>query len=160
MRNFDLAPFRRSTVGFDRLFDWLEAGSQLATNDNFPPFDIEQEGEDRYFIRLAVAGFRRDEIDITAKQNLLTVTGRRNGDDQRRYVHRGIATRSFERSFVLGDYVQVRSANLSDGLLTIELVREIPEEMKPRRIEIGGGSGPSQIADQRPDNDNKERKAA
>ena len=146
--NFDLSPFRRATVGFDRLFDMLENGITNPTADNYPPFDLEQHGDDRYRITLAVAGFRLDEIDITSQQNLLIVSGRKGDQDDRSYVHRGIAVRSFERRFVLGDYVQVRSADLRDGLLSIELVREIPEEMKPRRIEIRGAGGQSQLSDQ------------
>ena len=157
--NFDFAPFRRSTVGFDRLFDLLENGSTLLPADNYPPFDIEHDGGDGYRITLAVAGFRQDEIDITAKQNLLVVSGKKSDEDERKYVHRGIAARSFERRFALGDYVQVRGAEMKDGLLSIELVREIPEEMKPRKIEIGGAAAPG-ITDQRPENDNSERQAA
>ena len=157
--NFDFAPFRRSTVGFDRLFELLENGSSLLSPDNYPPFDIEQDGDDRYRITLAVAGFRPDEIDITAKQNLLVVSAQKSEESERKYVHRGIAARSFERRFALGDYVQVRGAEMKDGLLTIELVREIPEEMKPRKIEIGGSAGQA-ITDQRAGNDNKERRAA
>jgi molecular chaperone IbpA len=155
--NFDFTPYRRSTVGFDRLFDMLESGSPMNAADNYPPFDIEQDGEDHYHITLAVAGFRQDEIDIIAKQNLLLVSGRKSEDGGRQYVHRGIATRPFERRFALGDYVQVRGAELRDGLLSIELVREIPEAMKPRKVEIGGGSD-AQI-DEQPSNNN-ERQAA
>ncbi|MDT9598142.1 Hsp20 family protein [Sphingosinicella rhizophila] len=136
--NVDFTPFRRSTIGFDRLFDLLENGTSLTSAENYPPFDLEQEGEDRYRISLAVAGFREEEIDIIAKQNLLVVSGRKAEQNDRSFVHRGIATRSFERRFALGDYVQVREAELKDGLLSIVLVREIPEEMKPRKIEIGG----------------------
>jgi molecular chaperone IbpA len=154
--NIDFAPFRRSTVGFDRLFDMLENGSSLLAGDNYPPFDIVQDGADQYRITLAVAGFRQDEIDITAKQNLLVVSGHKAEDGSGNYVHRGIATRSFERRFALGDYVQVRGAELKDGLLTIELAREIPEEMKPRRIEIGTGGGQATITDQRGENDNRD----
>ena len=160
--NFDLSPFRRATVGFDRLFDMLENGITNPTADNYPPFDLEQHGDDRYRITLAVAGFRLDEIDITSQQNLLIVRGRKGDQDDRSYVHRGIAARSFERRFVLGDYVQVRSADLRDGLLSIELVREIPEEMKPRRIEIRGAGGQSQLSDQRASaaNENKRESVA
>jgi len=161
--SLDLAPFRRATVGFDRLFDMLENGLTSQIADNYPPFDLEQESEDSYRITLAVAGFRPDEIEVTAQQNLLVVSGRKSEQNEHNYVHRGIAARSFERRFVLGDYVQVRGADLRDGLLSIELVREIPEEMKPRRIEIGGGQGQSQITDQREPvaNENeKERVAA
>lgn len=157
--NFDFSPLRRSTVGFDQLFEMLENGSSLVPADNYPPFDIEHDGGDHYRITIAVAGFRQDEIDITAKQNLLVVSGKRSDEEQRKYVHRGIAARAFERRFALGDYVQVRNAELKDGLLSIELVREIPEEMKPRKIEIGGSNSKT-IADQRPNNDNSERKAA
>ena len=139
--NLDLAPFRRSTVGFDRLFDLLEDGTSTTSNENYPPFDLEQDGEDRYRITLAVAGFRADEIDVTAQQNLLIVSGRKaDQDDGRNYVHRGIAARSFERRFALGDYVQVKGADIKDGLLSIELEREIPEAMKPKKIEIGSAS--------------------
>ncbi len=157
--NFDFAPFRRSTVGFDRLFEMLENGSSLLAADNHPPFDIEHDGGDHYRITLAVAGFRQDEIDITAKQNLLVVSGNKSEEEERKFVHRGIAARSFERRFALGDYVQVRNAEMKDGLLSIELVREIPEEMKPRKIEIGGSSAQT-ITDQRANNDNSDRKAA
>lgn len=159
--NFDFTPFRRSTVGFDRLFDLLESGNSYIPSDNYPPFDIEQTGEDSYRITLAVAGFRQDEIDIVAKQNLLAVSGRKGQENDRGYIHRGIAARSFERRFVLGDYVQVKGAELKDGLLSIELAREIPEEMKPRKIEIESSTGPA-ISDQSADNDNsnKKRKAA
>ncbi|HVL79203.1 MAG TPA: Hsp20 family protein [Sphingomicrobium sp.] len=139
--NLDLAPFRRATVGFDRLFDLLENGTSMISGENYPPFDLEQDGEDRYRITLAVAGFRPDEIDVTAQQNLLIVSGRKaEQDDRRTYVHRGIAARSFERRFVLGDYVQVKGADMKDGLLTLELAREIPEEMKPKKIKIGTSS--------------------
>lgn len=160
--NFDFSPFRRSTVGFDRLFDLLENGAYFPAGENFPPFDLEQDGDDHYRITLAVAGFGRDEIDVTAQQNLLIVSGRKAEDGEHSYVHRGIAARSFERRFALGDYVQVKSAELKDGLLSIDLVREIPEEMKPRRIEIGsagqkrlGGSGGDEAA-----NENQQGRAA
>jgi molecular chaperone IbpA len=159
--NFDFTPYRRSTVGFDRLFEMLEGGLGFTGAENYPPFDLEQQGEDHYRITLAVAGFREEEIDITAQQNLLIVSGRRSDDGDRRFVHRGIATRAFERRFALGDYVQVKAAELKDGLLTIELVREVPEAMKPRRIEIGsGGSSATRIGDQRADNENSAGQAA
>src|SRR5688500_12442223 len=123
--NIDFSPYRRSTVGFDRLFDLIESGSPSLFADDHPPFDIEQDGTDRYRIALAVPGFRRDEIEIVVKDNQLTVSGRKSEDGERRFVHRGISARPFERQFVLGDYVQVRGADLKDGLLTIEMVREI-----------------------------------
>jgi len=138
MRGCDFSPYRRSTVGFDRLFDFLESASR-PEQDNFPPFDIEKLGDDSYRITLAVAGFRRGEIEIVAHQNMLTITGRR-GDDRGKdgnFLHMGIATRAFERRFELADFVRVTGADLSDGLLRIELAREVPEAMKPRKIDIG-----------------------
>ena len=139
---FDFAPFRRSTVGFDRLFDMLENSSLGQSQENYPPFDLIKKGENNYSIQLAVAGFRPDEIDITAQQNVLLVSGRKSeeGDEKDgNFIYRGIANRSFERRFALADHIQVKGADLKDGLLSIELVREIPEAMKPRRIDIGGG---------------------
>ncbi|HEX8533332.1 MAG TPA: Hsp20 family protein [Allosphingosinicella sp.] len=138
---FDFSPYRRSTVGFDRLFDFLENASR-AEQDNYPPFDIEKVSDDSYRITLAVAGFRQNEIDITARQNLLVITGRKaeNRNKDGNFLHVGIATRAFERRFELADFVRVENAELRDGLLSIELVREIPEAMKPRKIEINGGS--------------------
>ena len=138
---FDFAPFRRSTVGFDRLFDMLESSSQGQGQENYPPFDLIRLGENDYRIELAVAGFKSNEIDITAQQNVLLVSGRKkeeaeDGKDNN-YIYRGIATRSFERRFALADHIQVRGADMKDGLLSIELKREIPEAMKPRKISIG-----------------------
>ncbi len=156
--NFDFTPFRRSPVGFDRLFDLLETGAGWQAAENYPPFDLEKTGEDSYRITLAVAGFGQDEIDITQQQNLLIVSGRKQAEGEGQYIHRGIATRAFERRFGLADHVQVRSAELKDGILAIELVREIPEAMKPRRIEIGGGQ--SQVSDKRADNDTSEESQA
>ena len=141
---FDFAPFRRSTVGFDRLFDMLENSSMGGNGENYPPFDLIKLGDNQYRIELAVAGFKPDEIDITAHQNVLIVSGRKNEESEQKgseYIYRGIANRSFERRFALADHIQVRGADLKDGLLAIELVREIPEAMKPRKIEIGGGAG-------------------
>jgi molecular chaperone IbpA len=137
MRGYDFTPFRRSTVGFDRLFDYLESAGR-AEQDNYPPFDIEKLGDDTYRITIAVAGFKRDEIDIVAHQNMLTVTGRRSEQKGRdgSYLHMGIANRAFERRFELADFVQVTGADLADGLLTIALALEIPAAMKPRNIFI------------------------
>jgi len=141
---FDFAPFRRSTVGFDRLFDMLENSTASQTQENYPPFDLIKLGDNEYRIELAVAGFKPGEIDITAQQNVLLVSGKKSEESENRgqdYVYRGIATRSFERRFALADHIQVRGADLKDGLLAIELVREIPEAMKPRKINIGGAEG-------------------
>jgi molecular chaperone IbpA len=140
MRSFDWTPYRRSTVGFDRLFDYLEQANSNGA-ENYPPFDIEKLADDRYRITIAVAGFKRDEIDITSHQNLLTVAGRKadaEGGETRQLLHNGIANRAFERRFQLADFVRVDAADLADGLLTLELVREVPEAMKPRKIAIGG----------------------
>ncbi|MCP3731513.1 Hsp20 family protein [Sphingomonas sp. MG17] len=137
--NFDFAPFRRSTVGFDRLFDLLESGTRGEIADGYPPFDIARESEDSYLITLAVAGFRPDEIEIIAQQNQLTVTGKRAEDtDEGQYLHRCITTRPFERRFQLADFVEVRSAEFQNGLLSIALQRVVPEAMKPRKIAIEG----------------------
>ena len=139
--NFDFTPFRRSTVGFDRLFDLLETGTRAdAPTDGYPPFDIVRENEDSYRITLAVAGFAPNEIEIVAQQNQLTVSGNKaDQDDQRQYLHRGIATRTFERRFQLADFIEVGHARFENGLLSIELKRVVPEAMKPRKIEISGG---------------------
>jgi len=139
--NFDFTPYRRSTVGFDRLFDLLETGMRSdAPADSYPPFDIVRDSEDSYRITLAVAGFAPNEIEIVAQQNQLTVTGKRAEDaDKGEYLHRGIATRAFERRFKLADFIEVGNARFEHGLLSIELKRVVPEAMKPRKIEIGGG---------------------
>jgi molecular chaperone IbpA len=146
---FDFAPYRRSSVGFDRLFDMLESNSLGQGQENYPPFDLVKTGEHEYRIELAVAGFKSDEIDITAQQNVLLVTGRKKedgGEKDNNYIYRGIATRSFERRFALADHIQVTGADLRDGLLAIELVREIPEAMKPRKISIGRSEGEERSA--------------
>jgi len=138
---FDFAPFRRSSVGFDRLFDMLENSSFGATQENYPPFDLIKEGDNDYRIQLAVAGFKPDEIDITAQQNVLVVSGRKSDESEEKgsdFIYRGIANRSFERRFALADHIQVKGADLKDGLLSIALVREIPESMKPKKISIEG----------------------
>jgi molecular chaperone IbpA len=142
MRSFDFSPYRRSTVGFDRLFDFLENATRSEPGDNYPPFDIEKLSDDRYRITLAVAGFKAADIDITARQNMLVVSGRKSESRSKdgNFLHMGIATRSFERRFELADFVRVEAADLDDGLLSIDLVREIPEAMKPRKIEIGSGA--------------------
>ena len=141
MRNsFDFSPFRRSAVGFDRLFDMLESSAASGAGENYPPFDLIQEGEHDYRIEVAVAGFKRDEIEITSHQNVLIICGQKAEENGTSYIHRGIATRSFERRFALADHIQVTGADLRDGMLALTLKREIPEAMKPRRIEIGGSA--------------------
>ncbi len=140
MNRLDLTPYRRSTVGFDRLFDMLEGATRANSGDNYPPFNIERRSEDAYRVTLAVAGFKPDEIEITAQQNLLVVAGKKQSDaqDQGQFLHLGIAQRGFERRFELADFVRVDAANLEDGLLFVDLVREVPEAMKPKRIAING----------------------
>lgn len=139
MNRFDFSPYRRSTVGFDRLFDLLENNARSNAGDNYPPFNIERLAEDSYRITLAVAGFKAADIDITAQQNLLVVAGRKGEETNAsaQYLHLGIAQRGFERRFELADFVRVEHAALEDGLLVIDLVREVPEAMKPRKISIG-----------------------
>ena len=137
MRTYDFAPLWRSTVGFDRLLD-LAASAGQAAEDNYPPFNIERLNDDKYLITLAVAGFAPEDIEITAEQNLLTIEGTKKEKQEREYLHRGISTRAFKRPYSLADYVKVQGANFDNSLLRIELVREIPEAMKPRRIAING----------------------
>ena len=140
---FDVTPLWRSSVGFDRLFDLLDAAQQQS-EAHYPHYNIEKLGDDRYQVSLALAGFRPDEINVTAEQNVLTVEGRKT-DEKREYLYQGISERHFRRQFNLADYVQVRNANFDNGLLRIELVREIPEAMKPRRIAINGQSNVQRI---------------
>ena len=136
---FDFAPYRRSTIGFDRFFDLLENSGLGQGSEAYPPFDLIQVDNKHYRINLAVAGFTLDEIDITAQQNQLIVSGKKVEDDKTDYIHRGIANRQFERRFGLADFIKVTDAAFKDGLLSIDLVREIPEAMRPRKISIGGG---------------------
>jgi molecular chaperone IbpA len=137
MRTYDLSPLFRSTIGFDRLFNLVET-AQRAGEDHYPPYNIERLSDDRYQITLAVAGFSPDEISITAEQNVVTIEGNKAEKAEREFIYRGISTRLFKRQFSLADYVQVKGASFDNGLLKIELLREIPEAMKPRRIAING----------------------
>lgn len=138
MRTVDFTPLYRSVVGFDRLASLLEAAAKSDGAVGYPPYNIETVGENAYRIEVAVAGFKPDELAIEVKENLLTVTGRKaSSDEGRQYLHRGLAERNFERRFQLADYVIVTDAQLADGLLSISLKRELPESLKPRKIEIG-----------------------
>ncbi|MEO7654425.1 MAG: Hsp20 family protein [Sphingomicrobium sp.] len=140
---FDFAPYRRSSVGFDRLFDMLENSNLGNGGENYPPFDLIRTGENDYRIELAIAGFKAGEIDITAQQNVLIVTGAKQDEGEAKsadYIYRGIANRSFERRFALADHIQIKGADLKDGMLAIDLVREIPEAMRPRKIAVGGST--------------------
>jgi molecular chaperone IbpA len=146
MRTFDLAPLYRSTVGFDRLFSMLD-GFEAAPG--YPPYNIERTGENDYRITLAVAGFDESELSIESKENTLTVKGEKQvkQDTAAEVLYQGIAGRAFERAFQLADYVQVKGANLENGLLHIDLVREIPEAKKPRQIAIGNGKAQPKVVD-------------
>lgn len=143
MRTYDFSPLYRSAVGFDRLARQLESAARSSQENGWPPYNIETTGENAYRIEIAVAGFTPDELNIEAKENQLTVTGKKAANDdasaQKTYLHRGLAERDFERRFQLADYVVVKGADLSNGLLTIDLQRELPEALKPRRIEIATG---------------------
>ena len=137
MRTIDFSPLYRSVVGFDRLAALLDAAAAQEGASGYPPYNIERTDENAYRIEIAVAGFRPDELNIEVKENLLTVQGRKAAnDDQRQFLHRGLAERNFERRFQLADYVVVTDASLADGLLSISLKRELPEALKPRRIAI------------------------
>jgi molecular chaperone IbpA len=137
MRNFDLDSLWRSSVGFDRLFDLIrETGRWTGEENHHPPYNIERTGEDHYQISLALAGFTPEEVSITAEQNVLTVEGRKAEKAEHQYLYQGISARPFRRVFNLADYVEVKGASFESGLLKIDLVREVPEAMKPRRITI------------------------
>ena len=141
MRNVDFAPLYRSMVGFDRLAGLLDAASKTETASNWPPYNIESTGENAYRVEIAVAGFKPEELSVEVKENTLTVIGRKAANDEsKRYLHRGLAERNFERRFQLADYVFVTDAQLADGLLSISLKRELPEAMKPRQIAIKSGA--------------------
>lgn len=142
MRAYDLSPFYRSTIGFDRMLDLLEASRRpQAPEEAWPPYDIERLSEDRFRITMAVAGFAEDELNIVAEPNALLIEGRKADDDSgRNYLHRGISQRAFRRQFDLADFVVVAGATYENGLLSVDLRQEIPEAMKPRRIEIGAAS--------------------
>jgi molecular chaperone IbpA len=139
MRTYDFSPLYRSTVGFDRLFDMLDQANRVEPMTNFPPYNIERLGEDDYRITMAVAGFSPDELEMVHHENRLTIKGHKKEPDGANYLHRGIATRTFNQTFNLADHVRVTGANLQNGLLTVELKREVPEALRPRRIEIAMG---------------------
>jgi molecular chaperone IbpA len=146
MRTFDLAPLYRSTVGFDRLFSMLD-GAGFEQAPTYPPYNIERTGENAYRISIAVAGFADNELTIETKENTLTIKGEKQekSENQGEVLYQGIAARAFERRFQLADYVQVSGAQLANGLLHVDLVREIPEAKKPRQIPIGGGKPKAEV---------------
>ena len=138
----DFSPLHRSSIGYDRVFDLLEAAARTQTTDNWPPFDSVKLSEDKYRITMAVAGFGREDINITVQGNMLTVTGERKGEQEGEVLHRGIANRPFNRRFELADHMQVTGARMENGLLVVDLKREIPEAYKLRRVEIGEAVAP------------------
>jgi molecular chaperone IbpA len=146
MRTFDFSPLFRSTVGFDRMTQLMDAAmTRPDQTDGYPPYNIEKQGDDKYRITLAVAGFAPEDIDITVKENSLVVSGKADtADKDKKLLHRGIAGRAFERSFQLADHLVVKGADMQNGLLHVDLERVVPEELKPRRIEISNG-GPKTI---------------
>lgn len=151
MVNFDLTPLFRTTVGFDRLMDLVDNRLTTAKSETgYPPYNIEKVGEDRYRVTLAVAGFSRDNLDIVIEKNQLTVTGQigEQAENETQFLHRGIARRAFRHRFEVADNVRVVGADLANGLLSIELKREVPEELKPRRIEIGSADAKPAVTQQ------------
>ena len=148
MRTFDLSPLYRSTVGFDRLFNMLDQGGTFDGAPGYPPYNIERTGENAYRISIAVAGFTEPELSIVAKENVLTIRGEKKAQDEKKegeVLYQGIAARAFERVFQLADHVEVKGATLENGLLHVDLVRNIPEAMKPRTIAINASQKPAQI---------------
>ncbi len=146
MRTIDLSPLYRSVVGVDRMISMLDAATRADAGATYPPFNIEEIGEDAYRVELAVAGFSEDDLTIEVQGDLLTIQGRRDrADGERKYIHRGIAERAFERRFTLAEHVSVNGASLRDGLLVIDLVREVPEAQKPRTIAIRSSATTSQL---------------
>lgn len=146
MRTIDFSPLYRTAVGFDRLAGLLDAAATQESQGGYPPYNIERTGENSYRVEIAVAGFKPEELNVELKENLLTVTGRKAAnDDPRRFLHRGLAERNFERRFQLADYMVVTEAQLDAGLLSVSLTRELPEQLKPRTIPIVAGAQTAQI---------------
>ncbi|MGD8118085.1 MULTISPECIES: Hsp20 family protein [unclassified Vibrio] len=138
MRTVDFTPLYRNAIGFDRLFNMMEANSSKNSSGGYPPYNIEQQDDNHYRITMAVAGFAEDQLDLTQNDNMLIVKGERKTEEEKKYVYQGIAERDFERKFQLADYVKVVGASMENGLLHIDLEREIPEAMQPRKIAING----------------------
>ena len=164
MRTFDFSPLYRSTVGFEHIADMLDRASRVEPTTGWPPYNIEKTGEDQYRIIMAVAGFSPDEVELTQQESALLVSGEKRSEPEGMQVlHRGIATRSFKQTFNLADHVKVTGASLENGLLTIELRREVPEALKPRRIEISSGAGQKTVSQDSPkqiEGERQGRKAA
>jgi molecular chaperone IbpA len=152
MDRFDFSPLFRSTIGFDRLARLVDSANRFDTAPTYPPYNIESTGEDAYRLTMAVAGFSRDEIGITVEKNSLVISGKAQKEDeetQGRYLHHGIARRAFERRFSLADHIKVTGASMDNGLLHVDLVREVPEEAKPRQIKIGEAVSQPQVEQQK-----------
>ena len=148
MDGFDLSPLFRSTIGFDRLARLADTATRVDTS--YPPYNIEVVGENAYRLTMAVAGFASDELDITVKENALLISGRaRKDEEQKHYLHHGLARRAFERRFQLADHLKATGATLENGLLHVDLVREVPEAMKPRKVEITIGNAKPQVIEQK-----------
>lgn len=146
---FDISPLWRSTIGFDRLFDILDEVTKTDDSGSFPPYNIEQTGDDAYCLTMALAGWSPAEINMTAQPNVLVVAGEKTQQDNNRYLYQGIPGGSFERRFELADHVQVRDARMAEGMLIINLVREVPEALKPRRIEIANNDNQQPAIEQK-----------
>jgi molecular chaperone IbpA len=145
MDGFDFTPLFRSTIGFDRLTRLVDAATRSDTSATYPPYDIQVTGENTYRLTMAVAGFATEDLDITVKENALLVSGRSKTEEQAQYLHHGLARRAFERRFQLADHLKVKGAALENGLLHVDLVREVPEAMKPRKVAISIASAPAAI---------------
>ncbi|HZT86809.1 MAG TPA: Hsp20 family protein [Stellaceae bacterium] len=147
MDRFDFSPLFRSTIGFDRLARLVDAATRVDNSAlSYPPYNIEKTGDDAYRLTMAVAGFSQDEIEVTVHENTLTVAGKsQEKEDEGRYLHRGIARRAFERRFSLADHIKVTGASMDNGMLHVDLVREVPEEAKPRQIKIGSVERPKTV---------------
>jgi molecular chaperone IbpA len=162
MDRFDFSPLFRSTIGFDRLARLVDTATRVdSTALSYPPYNIEKTGDDAYRLTMAVAGFSRDELDITVQENTLVISGKAQGEDEaNRYLHRGIARRAFERRFSLADHIKVTGASLNNGLLHVDLVREIPEAAKPRTIKIGEAAPQPQVIEQKQSQVTEQKQAA
>ncbi|HEY1506712.1 MAG TPA: Hsp20 family protein [Stellaceae bacterium] len=146
MNGFDFSPLFRSTIGFDRLTRLMDTATQVDSSPAYPPYNIEATGENTYRLTMAVAGFGSEDLEVTAKEGALVVTGKAQKDEEgKQYLHRGIARRAFDRRFQLADHIRVAGASLDNGLLHVDLVREVPEALKPRKIEIANGAKPQVI---------------
>ncbi|HXQ53787.1 MAG TPA: Hsp20 family protein [Stellaceae bacterium] len=149
MNGFDLSPLFRSTIGFDHLARLADTATRLESGTSYPPYDIEVTGENAYRLTMAVSGFGAEDLDITVKENALLVSGRSKKEERAQYLHHGLARRAFERSFQLAEHIKVTGATLENGLLHVDLAREVPEAMKPRKVEIATGGATRGVIEQK-----------